>query len=235
MILASVITCPQRWESYQRLRRNFAALGFGFPLRTFQTKERAGDAYANNNLNARAALAYAARHLPADGWLLYLEDDVVLSPELPILLPNLVEIGQRERVDCWYLCNRKNPVAQQHRSPGFAGLEFGHVSKRRPALSSPSLPLDGGEGRGEAHSCFVINELTEPVLGAHALLIPHRHLARMLTAHWSDVSDQAMFAAIRHPGLRLWQVIKPVLVEHVGVVSTYVPHETKVLEVNPAD
>ena len=57
----------------------------------------------------------------------------------------------------------------------------------------------------------------------------------MLAAHWADVSDQAMFAPIRHPELRLWQVIKPVLVEHVGTVSTYSPHETKVLEANHAD
>ena len=98
----------------------------------------------------------------------------------------------------------------------------------------------------------VVNELAFPALGAHGLLIPKRHLARMLAAHWADVSDQAMFTAMRgtpHPAsghplpngcgegraLRVWQVVKPVLVEHVGAVSTYAPDEVPILEVNHAN
>ena len=199
MMLATVITCPQRWEQYRRFLVNFAALGFGFPLRTFQTTECLGDAYANNNLNARAALAYADKHLPDGGWLLYLEDDVVLHPQLPAALPVLAELGDSLGVDCWYLCNRKNAVEHQCRMRG-----------------------------------LTVNELAFPALGAHGLLIPKRHLARMLDAHWADVSDQSMFAAIHHPALRVWQVVKPVLVEHVGAVSTYAPDEVRTLEVNHA-
>jgi hypothetical protein len=216
LIVASVITCPQRWNHYQRLLRNFAALNFPFPLRTFQTSECQGNAYANNNLNARAALAYADKHLPAHGWLLYLEDDVVLSPNLPTLLPLLIELGKSQNVDCWYLCNRKNAVERQCRMRG-----------------------------------LVVNELAYPALGAHGLLLPKRHLAPMLAAHWADISDLAMFAAMKgtpHPAcghplligcgegqaLRFWQVVKPVLVEHIGVVSTYAPDLIKTLEVNHA-
>ncbi len=43
-----------------------------------------------------------------------------------------------------------------------------------------------------------------------------------------------MFAAINHPALRIWQVVKPVLVEHIGTVSTYIPDRIKTLEVNHA-
>jgi hypothetical protein len=200
MMLATVITCPQRWQLYRRFLVNFAAMGFGFPLRTFQTKDCLGDAYANNNLNARAALTYADKHLPDGGWLLYLEDDVVLTPQLRDALPVLVEVGDSQNVDCWYLCNRKNAVEHQCRMRG-----------------------------------LTVNELAFPALGAHGLLIPKRHLSRMLAAHWADVSDQAMFAAINHPALRVWQVVKPVLVEHVGAVSTYAPDEVRTLEVNHAD
>lgn len=201
MILATVITCPQRWEHYQRFWRNFKGLGLGVALRTFQTKEAAGDAYANNNLNARAALGYANRHLPEGGWLLYLEDDVVLGAELARLLPELVRVGDVEGVDVWNLCNRKNSVARQ--------FQVGSA---------------------------VVNELAWPVLGAHGLLIPKRHLVTILAAHWGDVSDQAMFAAIRGPGLKIWQVVSPVLVEHVGYVSTYDPEwRAKTLEVNHAN
>ena len=201
MILASVITCPRRWPEYQRLRRNYERLGLGVPLRTFQTREADGDSYANNNLNARSALAYANRHLPEGGWLLYLEDDVVLGAELAGFLPELVRVGNVEGVDVWNLCSRKNPVARQFQA-------------------------------GPA----VVNELGWPVLGAHGLLLPKRHLAAMLAAHWGDVSDQAMFTAIRRPGLRIWQIVSPVLVEHVGYVSTYDPEwRAKTLEVNHAN
>ena len=200
MMLATVITCPQRWQHYRRFLVNFAALNLGFPLRTFQTKDCLGNAYANNNLNARAALAYADKHLPEGGWLLYLEDDVVLTPQLRDALPVLVELGDSQNVDCWYLCNRKNAVARQFRL-------------------------------GEA----VVNELAYPVFGAHALLLPKRHLAAMLVGHWSQVSDLAMFAAIRHAELKVWQVVRPVLVEHVGVVSTFDPEgRPQTLEVNHA-
>ena len=200
MIFASVITCPQRWDHYQRFLRNFAALNFDFPLRTFQTKECHSSAFANNNLNARAALSFANRHLPDGGWLLYLEDDVVLSPSLPALLPQLVELGESQRVDCWYLCNRKNQFERQCQLGG-----------------------------------MVVNELAYPVFGAHGLLIPKRHLARMLATHWAEVSDLAMFAAINHSALRIWQVVRPVLVEHIGTVSTYAPDRIKTLEVNHAN
>ena len=79
MILATVTTCPQRWNHYQQLRRNSDEVKLNYALRTFQTSECADTPLANNNLNARAALAYADRHLPEqpDNWLLYLEDDVV--------------------------------------------------------------------------------------------------------------------------------------------------------------
>ena len=113
MMLASVITCPRRWEHYQRMRRNFDALNLGVPLRTFQTSEALERPRVNNNLNARAALAYADKHLPDGGWLLYLEDDVILHPALADALPELVRVGEREGVDCWNLCNRKNPIERQ--------------------------------------------------------------------------------------------------------------------------
>ena len=198
-MLASVITCPQRWEHYQRMRRNFAALNLGVPLRTFQTREALDRPRVNNNLNARAALAYGDAHLPDGGWLLYLEDDVVLHPALAAMLPELARVGDREGVDCWNLCNRKNTVWRQFTL-------------------------------GDA----VVNELTYPVNGAHGLLIPKRHLARML-GHWDDVSDLAMFAALHRPGWKMWQVVRPVLVEHVGVVSTFDESQTpQPLEVNHA-
>ena len=73
---------------------------------------------------------------------------------------------------------------------------------------------------------IVVNELAYPVCGGHGLLIPKRHLARILSAHWGEVSDLAMFAAINHPALRVWQVVKPVLVEHIGTVSTSAPPQT---------
>src|SRR4051794_9856057 len=154
MIIASVITCPQRFDHYRRFLSNFAALNLGFPVRTFQTKEAQGNAFANNNLNARAALRYAEKHLDPEGWLLYLEDDVLMHPALADILPWLVRIGNREGVDCWNLCNRKNEVARQ-------------------------FPLANA----------VINELKYPVCGGHGLLIPKRHLGKMVEAHWSLVSD----------------------------------------------
>ena len=197
-ILATVITCPQRWEHYCRFLQNLEETGLEMPVRTFVQKQYAGDAFANNNLNARAALAYGLKHLPDDGWMLYLEDDVLIAPALAKLLPELVRVGQAEEVDCWYLCNRKNNFWRR--------FAFGGA---------------------------VVNELVYPVYGAHALLIPKRHLGTMLAAHWGQVSDLSMFAAINHPGLKVWQVVQPVLVEHVGTVSTYAPErEAQKLEVN---
>ena len=172
-MLATVITCPRRWEHYRRCLRNFAALDFGFPLQTFQTAEANDRPRVNNNLNARAALAYAYAYLPDGGWLLYLEDDVVLSPRLPAMLPLLVELGGSQNVDCWNLCNRKNLVERRC------------------------------EMRG-----LVVNELAYLVNGANGLLIPKHHLARMLAAHWPDISDLAKFSPIHHPGWKMWQVVR---------------------------
>ena len=95
-ILATVITCPQRWEHYSLFLQNIEETGLEIPVRTFVQKQYAGDSFANNNLNARAALAYGLAHLPDDGWLLYLEDDVLTSPALAKLLPELVRVGQAE-------------------------------------------------------------------------------------------------------------------------------------------
>ena len=202
MIVATVISCPQRWTEYQRLRRNFDALKFPFSLRTFQTEEGLGSPYVNNNLNARAAIAYAAHRLASqeDGWLLYLEDDVVLTERWPAVLAELVRIGSAENVDCWYLCNRKNEVKAQYRREG-----------------------------------LVLNELAYPIYGGHALLVPGRHLKRILDSHWATYSDLAIFAAINHPSLKVFQVVDPVLAEHVGEFSTYAPQTKRELEINYAD
>ncbi len=113
MIAATVITCPQRFLHYREFLRRFAAAGLGVRLRTFQTSECVHDAFANNNLNARAALTYGHRRLRAGDWLLYLEDDVWLGPELRVLLPTLCQVGQREGLVLWNLCNRKNPYTRQ--------------------------------------------------------------------------------------------------------------------------
>ncbi len=201
MMMATVITCPGRWNEYQRLRRQFEALGFPFALRTFQTAECLESAFANNNLNARDALAYAKRHLRDDAgsWLLYLEDDVVLHAELPRLLPFLVGKGVRESIDCWYLCNRRNPVLRQY--------------------------CEGSN---------VLNELGFPPAGAHALLLPYRHLQRILDSHWAHESDRSIFEALRHPAVKIVQIVHPVLVEHAGEYSTFNPNLKQKLEVNYA-
>jgi hypothetical protein len=124
---------------------------------------------------------------------------VILHPALADALPELVRVGEREGVDCWNLCNRKNPVERQF-----------------------------------VVGSLVVNELGYPVCGAHGLLIPKRQLARML-GPWKDVSDLAMFAAIHRHGWRVWQVVRPVLVEHVGVLSTFDETRTpQILEVNHA-
>jgi hypothetical protein len=202
MIIATVTTCPQRWRHYQRFRRNFESLGFPFILRTFQTFECQHNSYANNNLNARAALAYCDHHLPDDGnsWVLYLEDDVILGRELPGLLPYFIQAGRAENVDCWFLCNRKNRVVKQWKSEG-----------------------------------LVLNELSFRPDGSHGLLIPKRHLAAILSLHWADLADRCIFMGMNHPGLKILQVVHPVLVEHVGAVSTYNPDLPPNLEINYAN
>ena len=147
-------------------------------------------------------MSYADRLLPNDpqSWLLYLEDDVFLSRELPALLPDLIRIGARDNVDCWYLCNRKNPVTEQYRN-----------------------------------GTMVINRLEYPVHGSHGLLLPKRHLRTMLDSHWNQTADLAMFAAIYHSEMKILQVVQPVLVEHLGEISTYNPQTRMKLEVNHAD
>jgi hypothetical protein len=201
VIIATVTTCPQRWDHYQRLRRNFDALELRIPLRTFQTPECAANPFANNNLNARAALAYANQHLPDEpvSWLLYLEDDVSINPALPRLLPTLLALGQRDSVDCWFLCNRKNPVLEQRRAEG-----------------------------------MVLNRLGYPIDGSHGLLLPKRHLRRMLDAHWGQTADRSMFAAIHSLSWNVFQIVEPLLVEHLGEYSTYNPNIRRELEVNYA-
>ncbi|HTD87787.1 MAG TPA: hypothetical protein VK850_14520 [Candidatus Binatia bacterium] len=198
MILATVITCPQRWTQYQKLRCNFDDLQFPFPLRTFQNPENLESPFVNNILNARAAIQFAERRLPDNNasWLLYLEDDVRLAPEFPRFLPVLVDPGQREQVDCWYLCNRKN------------------FSERRFAM----------EG-------MIVNHLSFPAKGSHALLLPHRHLRTILDAHWGDLSDQCIFRALG-PTAKIWQIVHPVLVEHLGEISTFNPDVRQHLEIN---
>jgi hypothetical protein len=202
--------------------------------------------------------------LPEGGWLLYLEDDVVISPALAPLLPELVRVGEAEGVDCWNLCNRKNSVARQFRlglsavsaQAGLsavsaqAGLSAVSAQAGLSAVSaqaglSAGAPQPGLSAVSGPADDVVVNELAYPVSGAHGLLIPKRHLGAMLAGHWSQVSDLSMFAAIlsavsaqagHHPALKIWQVVKPVLVEHVGYISTYDPERRpKTLEVNHAD
>jgi hypothetical protein len=202
MILATVTTCPQRWWEYHRLRRNYAGLGFHFPLRTFQSGEALHNPRVNNNLNARAALTYAARRLPDDplSWMLYLEDDIRLRLELSEYLPFLIETGARDGIDCWYLCNRKNPVKSQFRLGG-----------------------------------LVVNELDQPVRGSHALLLARRHLPGLLASHWGGLVDEEIFAALVCSSAKILQVVAPVLVEHIGEISTYNPHHRTQLETNHAN
>ena len=96
MIIPAVRTCPRRWSEYQRLRRDYEALGLPYPLRTFQTAEGLGMPVVNSIVNARAALLYADRRLPEDGqsWMLFLEDDVRLHSSLGQMLPFLIEFGE---------------------------------------------------------------------------------------------------------------------------------------------
>jgi hypothetical protein len=143
VIIATVTTCPRRWREYQRLRKNFDSLRFPFPLRTFQSSERLDNPYANHILNARAALAFCARHLPVspDNWVLYLEDDVVLHPELAGLLERLCKHGAAEQVDCWYLCNRQNSVRRREERNGLLLHELAHPIYGSHGLLIPARHL----------------------------------------------------------------------------------------------
>ncbi len=143
MILATVVTCPERWVDYQRFRKRFDALRLPCPLRTFQTIAHLGDPMANNNLNARAAIAFADRYLPSStqSWLLYLEDDVFLRDEISSILPVLTEIAEQEPVDCWYLCNRKNPVKRQYASRGLVIHELAEAIEGTHGLFIPKRHL----------------------------------------------------------------------------------------------
>jgi hypothetical protein len=102
-------------------------------------------------------------------------------------------------VDCWYLCNRKNPVLEQHRIES-----------------------------------MVVNRLAYPIEGSHGLLLPKRHLRRILDAHWGQTADRSMFAAIHSVSWNVFQIVEPVLVEHLGEYSTYNPNTRRELEVNYA-
>jgi len=188
MILATVRTCPRRWNEYQNLRKQFSALGFPFPLRTIQCPEHLDSPRANSILTARAALSYCDSHLAVndDAWMLFLEDDVRVGLDLPRLLPELTRLGHEHGVDCWYLCNRKNRV------------------KARWNWQD-----------------MTINELEYPIDGSHGLLLPKRHLRRILDWHWARRVDWCIFDAIRHSSVKVWQVIAPVLVEHIGEYSTF--------------
>jgi hypothetical protein len=187
MIVATVTTCPRRWDHYQRMRKNFDSLGFPFPLRTFQTDECLNNPRFNANLNARAAVAYAQTKLgnEGEGWLLYLEDDIVIKPELKSVLPFLSEFGDREGIDCWHLCGRENPGSRQY----------------------------------EVDGC-VFKELGWPILGTQALLLAQRHLAPLLTVPWRTYADEVIFGEVKRRGGSVVQLVSPVVVEHVGAIST---------------
>jgi hypothetical protein len=145
MIVATVTTCPRRWEHYQRMRRNFESLELPFPLRTFQTEECLNNPRLNANLNARAAMKYACEKLGKDdaGWLLYMEDDITIRPELKSLLPLLVELGARDGVDCWYLCGRENPGLRDYEATGCRFRELGW-----PILGTHAVLLAGRHVKG---------------------------------------------------------------------------------------
>jgi hypothetical protein len=82
---------------------------------------------------------------------------------------------------------------------------------------------------------FVVNQLDYPVQGSHALLLPQRHLARILGAHWATNVDRAIFRALQSDDAQILQVIDPILVEHLGEHSTFDPINRRNLEVNHAN
>ena len=180
MIIATVTSCPRRWNDYQRLRRKFESLNLGFDLRTFQTTECPGDAFANNNLNARSALLYCWRHLRGDNdWMLYLEDDIQISPQLAAVLPELLETDELDAVDLWYLCNRKNPVIEQFRVGGLVLNRLDYPIDGSHALLIPRrhipLMLDVHWGQPADRSMFAaihsfswkVFQIISPVLVEH--------------------------------------------------------------------
>jgi len=202
MILATVTTCPQRWAQYQRLRQNYGRLELPFPLRTFQTSEHQNDPRQNNNLNARAALAYCLKHF-ADvqgGWVLYLEDDLLLQHALKDFLEQATDRRFLNQAECWYLCNRK-------------------VDYRAQFQVGP----------------YTVNELAYPVKGTHALLLSGRILPELLNETWLDYADRVLFRVLNRLGIRVLQVVDPVLAVHVGAFSTFAPHRKTPLEINHAN
>jgi hypothetical protein len=197
-----MVTCPQRWKLFQSSRKNFEALGFSFPLRVFQTSEALDTPRVNACLNGRAALMFAQTHLPDrdDSWVLYLEDDVQLRPELPSILPKLVDIASGEDISCWYLCNRRVNFERTR--------EFGVV---------------------------LAHKLKPPIIGAQALLFPKRFIKAILAQDWTRLPDDEIFTVLAESGGDIFQVIEPVLAEHVGRYSTFDPLEPQELEINHAD
>ena len=201
-LIATMVTCPRRWKEFQQSRRNFEAVRFPFPLRVFQTPEDIETPRVNACLNARAALRYAARHLPDsnDSWVLYLEDDVLLHAALAELAAALIDLGNEHNVACWYLCNRRVPYSEARSFHGFLAYR-----------------------------------LTPPIIGAQALLFPKRYIKAILARHWTLLPDDEIFAVLTEEGANIFQVIRPVLVEHLGQYSTFNPFEPQKLEVNNAD
>jgi hypothetical protein len=65
--------------------------------------------------------------------------------------------------------------------------------------------------------------LDYPINGSHGLLLPKRHLRPILEAHWSRPVDGSIFSALRHDAVKVWQVIEPTLVEHIGEYSALDP------------
>ena len=181
MIIASVRTCSWRWNSFCAVRRNFERLEFPFPLRTFQTAEAEDDPPVNSRLTARMALAYCEKHLPdePDSWALFLEDDVFLYEALRDHLDWLVEYGTAQGVDCWLLCNRKNPVTRQFCENGLVINELGWPILGSHALLLPKRhlapmlvrhwkhPCDAEMFRAIRHSEMRVWQVIHPVLAEH--------------------------------------------------------------------
>lgn len=92
-----------------------------------------------------------------------------------------------------------------------------------------------GSRRQFQESGFVINDLGSHAQGSHALLIPKRHLKRMLATHWRGAADSAMFAALQGANTKIFQIVSPVLAEHRGEYSTFCPQQPQQLKVNHAN
>lgn len=77
--------------------------------------------------------------------------------------------------------------------------------------------------RQEHHGGFVLNRITKPVLGSHGLLYRCQHLDAWGKAADGDVTtpmDGLFFAAIPPGKNAIYQVVAPVLMQHVGIRST---------------